>query len=266
MGILANILQLRHKAEESITSLPALTMKAEKISANIMHGMHAQKKAGSGEKFWQFREYNQTDRPQDIDWRQSAKTDNIYIKQKEWQTTQKTFLWCASGSSMHFTSTPDSYTKQDCAHVIALALALILKQSEEQIGLFGDIKTGRSEEKIQKIGEALFARSTINEELPLTQNFALPNHASFIGIGDFLSGVDDIERALTPIAEHAENALIIQVLDPAEINLNYQGRVRFRGLLFETNIKNALINISNTYNPFAMSKDGYMPFTKQILT
>lgn len=230
MGRLSDILHLRRKAEHHVSDLPALMIKAEKISANIMHGMHAQRKAGSGEKFWQFREYQETDRPQDIDWRQSAKTDQVLIKQREWQTTQRTYLWCASGASMDFTSSPKHYTKQDTAHIIALSLALLLRQSEEQIGLFGDLKTGHSEDKIQNIGQLLLQQSAANAPLPDTMHFALPRHASFIGIGDFLSPIEDITRSMASVSANAENGLLIQILDPAELNLSYKGRVRFRGI------------------------------------
>ena len=230
MGRLSDILHLRREAEHHVSDLPALMIKAEKISANIMHGMHAQRKAGSGEKFWQFREYQETDRPQDIDWRQSAKTDQVLVKQREWQTTQRTYLWCASGASMDFTSSPKQYTKQDTTHIIALSLALLLRQSEEQIGLFGDLKTGHSEDKIQNIGQLLLQQSAVNARLPDTDNFALPRHASFIGVGDFLSPIDDITHSMSSVSANAENGLLIQILDPAELDLRYKGRVRFRGM------------------------------------
>ncbi|PCI99672.1 MAG: DUF58 domain-containing protein [Alphaproteobacteria bacterium] len=230
MGRLSDILHLRREAEHHVSDLPALMIKAEKISANIMHGMHAQRKAGSGEKFWQFREYQETDRPQDIDWRQSAKTDQVLVKQREWQTTQRTYLWCASGASMDFASSSKHYTKQDTAHIIALSLALLLRQSEEQIGLFGDLKTGHSEDKIQNIGQLLLQQSPINAPLPDTTHFALPRHASFIGIGDFLSPIEDITRSMASVSTNAENGLLIQILDLAELELSYKGRVRFRGI------------------------------------
>ncbi len=232
MGRLADILALRGEAEHSVSTLPALMMAAEKISATVMSGLHAQRKAGSGEKFWQFRDYHTTDQPQDIDWRQSAKTDRVFIKEKEWQTTQRTYLWCATGASMHFTSDRKRYSKREVAQILTLSLALLLRQSEEQVGLFGDIKTGRSEEKMQKIGQNLFEDSDAGDtgSLPPSMHFSLPRHASFVGISDFLSSVEDIAHSFMPIAPSAQNALIIQVLDPAEIDLTYQGRVRFRGL------------------------------------
>ena len=238
MERLSDILLLRREAEYAASTLPSLMMAAETISASLSHGIHAQRKSGPGETFWQFREYHPTDRPQDIDWRQSAKTDHVLIKQREWQTTQKTYLWCASGTSMDFSSDPKRYNKQGTAHIILLALALLLRQAEEQIGVFGDIKTGRSEETMQKIAQFLLDRVHTEEPLPSSMDFALPAHTSFIGVGDFLSPVEEIEQSFSALAATAKNALIVQVLDPAELDLPYRGRIRFRGASHEETVNN----------------------------
>ena len=75
------------RAERDAAHLPDMQLRAEKAAQSIFNADHNQHKTGTGEKFWQYREYIFGDRPQDIDWRQSAKGDRIYIRQKEWQTT-----------------------------------------------------------------------------------------------------------------------------------------------------------------------------------
>ncbi len=228
MKILRDILKLRHEAEREICTLPALMMAAEKISGSILHGVHSQGKSGAGEEFWQFREYQDTDCPQDIDWRQSAKSDTIFTKQKEWQTTQKTYIWCASGSSMDYSSSNKIYNKQAVAQITSMSLALLLRRSEEQVGLFGDLKTGNSEDKMQKIANILLNKSNIEAILPNSTDFTLPNHSPFIGIGDFLSPIGEITDNFARISHSAKAGFIIQILDPAEIELPYNGRVEFK--------------------------------------
>lgn len=230
MDIVSKITNLRERAERSVISLPALMIKSETLADNIIHGDHAKRKAGSGEKFWQFREYDTSDRPQDIDWRQSAKTDQVYIKQKEWQITRKVFLWCASGQSMDYQSDNSKYTKQENAQIICLALALLLSRAKEQIGIYGQAQTGRSEETLEKIARLLHNKATQDDILPDTDAVRLPKHAYFIGVGDFLSPIEDIKRQFDMISGQTQNAVIIQVLDPAEQNLSYTGRVKFKGL------------------------------------
>lgn len=226
MESLKNFLHLRREAERASASLPALVMAADKIASSVFHGDHSQRKTGTGEKFWQFREYSAGDRPQDIDWRQSGKTDEIYIKQKEWQTSQKTYLWCASDKGMDFSSSRRLRTKKENARILTLALALLLTRAEEQVGFFGDNKTGRSERTLQKIGQLLLDDSASNS-LPASHIFSLPMSCSFIAVGDFLSSMPDIESCFSNIAANVHNALLVQILDPSELDLNFEGRVLF---------------------------------------
>ena len=130
---------------------------------------------------------------------------------------------------MDFSSHKKLYSKQATAQIITLCLALLLRQSEEQVGLFGDLKTGKSDDEMQKIGDILLNKANIEDILPNIRDFTLPNNASFIASGDFLSPIEDISDNFASIAPNVQSALVIQILDPAEIELSYKGRVKFIG-------------------------------------
>jgi len=216
---------LRRRAEEESAGLPALMANAEKAAHSILTGEHAQRKSGNGEKFWQFREYDPTDRPQDIDWRQSAKSDRIFVRQKEQQTMQTVLFWCAAGSGMDYSSTPSRPTKQQDAVTVALALAILMKNANEQIGLLdGTMYPGRSDMALQIMGQR-FLDADSSGDLPVAAN--IPPHADIILCGDFLSPPEQIEAALRPLAARANNGIIIQTLDPAELSLPFAGRAIF---------------------------------------
>lgn len=225
MRFMPSFIKLREQAEQAVTTLPNILIHAEKLADSILHGEHTRRKAGTGEKFWQYREYVEGDRPQDIDWRQSAKTDQVFIKQKEWQITRKTFFWCNISGSMAFQSKTASFLKQDYARILTLSLAILLRKNKEQIGIYGQPQSGRSEKMIETIGHALFEKQRY--DLPADNISALPKDAYFIGIGDFLNPYEDIEKSLDRVAQRTENALIIQILDPAELSLPFEGRVEF---------------------------------------
>ena len=151
-----SFLNYRYKAEDAVAGLPGLVTTAEKAAASILAGGHTQRKPGMGEKFWQFRDYDVADRPQDIDWRQSAKGDRLFVREKEWQTTQTALLWCQRDAGMDYRSDDKLPKKQDAAMVLTLALGLLLSRAGEQIApLEGSALPGRSELAIQKLGEAL---------------------------------------------------------------------------------------------------------------
>lgn len=247
MGAINTILSLRKKAEESILSVYALLAKADKATANILQGEHAKKKEGSGEKFWQYKEYQIGDRPQDIDWRQSAKGDKVYTKQKEWQVSQKVMFWCNQSSSMNYKSSSALYSKQETAQIITLALALLFQKSGELVGVLGLDSVGRSQKAIEDIATFLCldqdkkaktpkpssledAKNNNAENQPIDgfqNSFTIPKNCFLVLIGDFLDPIENIEKQMQSLRASTEHCTFIQILDPSEKELPYSGRVIF---------------------------------------
>lgn len=214
---------LRQRAEDATAHLSFLMAEADKAVASVLHGEHRQRKSGSGERFWQFREYHPGDRPQDIDWRQSGKTDKVYIRQKEWQTNQSATLWCSRSNSMDFQSRDDIQSKGEAAKIITLAIALLLTHGGEEVGLLGSPPKGRSQAALQTLADMLMKKNG-DETLPGED---AQRNASLFLTGDFLDPVNQIETRFKNLAAQSGSGFVIQILDPAEIELPYDGRVIF---------------------------------------
>ena len=58
----------------------------------------------------------------------------------------------------------------------------------------------------------------------------LPRHGTVVLFSDFLSPLDEIRALIGRFAAVPVTGYLLQILDPAETALPYQGRVRFRGL------------------------------------
>ncbi len=218
------LLRFRKTAEETAAALPALMALAQKAASSILHGGHARRKAGSGENFWQFREYQTGDRPQDIDWRQSAKTDRVFIREREEQGTQVTAFWMAGHKGMNFSSSAEFLTKAQTGTVIALALGILLQHSGELLAVFGQKQPGRSQGALEKIGRALLDE---NRGGPIPDSIEFTRGAMTVLIGDFLSNINEIETSISQITSKSADILLIQILDPAECDLPYGGRAIF---------------------------------------
>ncbi len=219
-------LPLRHRAEAAASSLPDLLAASEKAAAAVLSGDHRQRKPGMGERFWQFRDYDPSDRPQDIDWRQSAKGDRVFVRQKEWQTAQTALLWVQNDKGMTFRSAPALPDKRTDAIVLALALSLLLTRRGELVGLLdGSHRPGRNAPSLQMLGEDLMRMESGPLPRPAVQR--IPANASIILIGDFLADIEETRRCMDMLAARAPNGLMIQVLDPAEISLPFSGRMIF---------------------------------------
>ncbi len=219
-------LPLRHRAEAASAGLPDLIAAAEKAAATVLSGDHRQRRPGMGERFWQFREYDPSDRPQDIDWRQSGKGDRVFVRQKEWQTAQTVLFWLQGTKGMRYRSTHALPEKRTEGIVLALALSLMLNRRGELTGLLDNgHRPGRNAPSLQMFAEDLMRDNGTALPHPAIQR--IPAHASLILIGDFLSDTEEIRRTLDALAARAPNGVMVQVLDPAEIALPFSGRVIF---------------------------------------
>ena len=93
--------------------LPALLVEASRVAQTVAHGIHGRRRAGPGETFWQFRHYTQGDSAPSIDWRRSASSDHLYIREREWEAAHTVRLWPDLSPSMVFRSHLAPESKRD---------------------------------------------------------------------------------------------------------------------------------------------------------
>ncbi len=217
---------MRATAEALAARLPALQVAAERVASTVAQGVHGRRRIGTGDSFWQFRPYVSGDAGARIDWKQSAKSDRTYVRDMEWEAAQTVCLWRDASPSMAWRSAPALPEKRERAELLLLALASLLFRAGEQVRLIGvDGRTfaGR------------FALDAVERALPASEGgtpppVSLPRHAGAVLLGDFLGPVDEIRAAVRRLSETPVRAHLVMVLDPAELALPYDGRVRFRGL------------------------------------
>ena len=217
-------LPLRHRAEDAAAEMPGLILAAERAAATLFPGGQLQRKAGSGERFWQFRDYTPGDRPQSIDWRQSAKGDRIFVREKEQQLLRTATLWVQAGAGMDYRSRRALPTKRDDAVVLALAIAILLERQGEQVAVLGsDRPPARAPGIVPMVAETL-----LQPDIAAAIDAAMPARgSSVVLIGDFLDPIERTAGRLRRMAASRAPGLMIQVLDPAERSLPFSGRVIF---------------------------------------
>jgi uncharacterized protein (DUF58 family) len=108
---------------------------ADHLASSVSLGVHGRRKTGMGESFWQFRRYAPTDAISRIDWRQSAKSQHLFVREREWEAAQTVWFWRDSGAGMDFKS--GSVSKRERADLLLLALASLLVRGGERVGLMG---------------------------------------------------------------------------------------------------------------------------------
>ena len=72
--------------------------------------------------------------------------------------------------------------------------------------------------------------SSTEQKFSIPPPAALPAHAHVVLVSDFLAPPDGLKAAINRFAGADCRGHLIQVLDPAELDLPYAGRVRFEGV------------------------------------
>jgi uncharacterized protein (DUF58 family) len=225
----AGVFKLEGEAHALADRLPDLLLESLKVANTVAHGIHGRRRAGTGETFWQFRQFQGGDPATVIDWRRSASSDTLYVREREWEASHTFWLWPDVSASMAFRSHLAPVEKRDRAVVLTLAVAEMLVRAGERVALLGLTPPLASRKATSRLAEALAANE--GAEAPrasLPPKARLSRFSSAILVGDFLDPAEAIIRRLNEMAEGGVQGHLIQVLDPAEETLAYEGRVEFR--------------------------------------
>ncbi len=219
---------LTRPAEAMGAHLPPLMVTAERVAATVAQGVHGRRRVGQGDSFWQFRPFLPGDTAARIDWRVSARANRTFVRETEWEAAQTVCLWRDGGASMRWKSRAAPVEKADRAGLILLALAALLLRGGERVRLLAPGSRplhGRA--GLERLADEL-ERSTAGDGIP--PDLAVPRHASVVLIGDLLAPLETLAARIAGLAAMPAGGTVLQVLDPAEIMLPYQGRVRFQGM------------------------------------
>jgi len=223
---MADPVRLQHRAEQAASALPPLLVAAQRVAATVAQGVHGRRRVGQGETFWQFRQYQPGDSAQRIDWRESAKSQRVYVRETEWEAAQSVWLWRDASASMDYASSRALPSKRERADLLTLALAALLLRGGERVTLLGSgVAPSHGRAVLNRMALQLGGTGA---GLPAVE--PLPRHGQLVLVGDFLAALQEIEAVVAGYAAMGLKGYLLQVLDPSEETLPFEGRVRFEGL------------------------------------
>ena len=209
------------RAEAATGALPPLVVAAERVAATVMGGVHGRRRAGQGDAFWQFRPHLPGDGAGRVDWRQSAKTDRLYVREREWEAAQTVALWRDAGAGMDWSGHRARATKRERAELVLLALGSLLLRGGERVRLFGGARS------LSGRGALVTLAGELERGSGPPEDPRLPRNGRAVLLGDFLGPLEGTRRAVSALAAQGVRGHLVQVLDPAEETLPFTGRVRF---------------------------------------
>jgi uncharacterized protein (DUF58 family) len=206
-------------------AMPRLILEARRVAATVIHGLHGRRRAGPGENFWQYRRFVSGEPASRVDWRRSARDDHLYVREQEWEAAHTVWIWPDRSPSMVFASPLVRDTKLYRALVIALALAEVLVESGERVGIPGLMRPTGSRNVIQRMAQAIIHDRSERGSLP--PNFMPSPLAEIVLLSDFWSDIADVRRMMTQLSGSGARGHLVQIVDPAEETFPYWGRIEF---------------------------------------
>ena len=228
---------LEASAVELASKMPELLISARNVSHSMTYGLHGRKKAGPGDTFWQFRKYDNGDSFNQIDWRKSANSSTLFVREKEWEAAHTIWLWPELSPSMMFQSHIADTTKRERALILMFALCNLLIQSGERVGILGlsdPMTHHRTSEKMAQIISIALAKNPEWPDMP--PEIPVSTLSECIILSDCLVEQNKLMERYKKITSNGAKGHIIQILDPAEETFPYRGRTEFHSYHEDTNI------------------------------
>src|ERR1700674_1040026 len=207
------------------SNMPRLILEARRIAATIIHGLHGRRRAGSGENFWQYRRFVSGEPAQRVDWRRSGRDDHLYVREQEWEAAHTVWIWPDRSPSMSFASTLAHEAKLDRALVIAFALAEVLVEGGERIGVPGLTRPTASRTVVDRLAQAMLHDPTQRTSLP--PSFSPSPLSEVVVLSDLWSPMPEVRQTIAQLSSSGAHGHVVQIVDPAEETFPYSGRVEF---------------------------------------
>lgn len=226
-------------ADDTYANLPLrIQLLIEKVSQGLPeYGPRKLRRSGPGMEFFEAREYMPGhDDPRKINARLSARTEKDMVIDKEAEIRQHFYLWRDSSPSMQFASEKAPFSKKEAAEIMLLAFAKTLAKNEEMIGILDKKGMYRGGKASDLLAEHLAEVTILTADMPFVER-KLPRHSNVLLFSDFMVDPNEIREGLSHLQGIDLKGTLVIVLDPQEVDFNFEGTVEFEGLEGEGEIE-----------------------------
>ena len=126
---------------------------------------------------------------------------------------------------MEFSSSLSEWSKLDRALVVSFALAEVLVQGGERVGIPELMRPTANRNVIESMAQRIVHDTREHPSLP--PNFAPAAFSEVVLLSDFWSPIAEFRQIIGQLAANGARGHVVQVVDPAEETFPYAGRVEF---------------------------------------
>ncbi len=227
-------------------SLGPLRIRSKLVAEGIYAGAHKSARRGAGIEFGGHRAYVPGDDLRWIDRRSLLRHDRLLVRQFETETERALRLVVDASASMAYRGSRAQGSKLAMAALVATVLARISVASGDPVGLAyiaGEgaravpVAGGRegfdwvlgSLEEVECSGDARRDPSLLDRSL-MALSRAARRGSVVVLASDLLDLPPDAPTLVSSLALRGRSVVVLQVLDPDEVDLPFEGTVRLRSL------------------------------------
>jgi len=222
-----------------LAGISNLYLRARWVVEGMMSGIHKSRAKGFSVEFEEHREYSPGDEIRRIDWKALGKFDRYFIKEYEDETNLRAYLLLDASASMNYAS--DGVTKFDYACTLTASLAYLILKQQDAAGLvtFSDrieafVPPRAKRDYLMQILHALEKRGPGGETKvgKILDDIAgqIKRRGLIVLVSDLLDEPGEILKGLRQFRFKGNDVIVFHLLDPAELNLPFDGNILFEDL------------------------------------
>lgn len=231
-------------------------MVAREVVEGLRVGSHRSPLRGFSTEFAHHHQYAPGDPIRSIDWRVFGRTQRYYTKLYEAETNFDCHILVDSSASMSYGS--GKVSKLEYAKFLAASIAYMVLKQRDSVGLSvfdSEVRSYMPPRSSMSVILEIDRMLRVTKPVPKTtiakqlHDIALlMKRRSFVVlISDLFSDVDDIMAGLDHIKFDGHNVVVIQTLDPYELEFPFKGTWRFEGLEGEEPLTTQTDRIKESY-------------------
>lgn len=214
----------------ALLAIRDLELRARVVVEGLWSGLHRSPFSGFSVEFTEYRQYVAGDDLRHLDWKVLARTDREYLRKFEDETNLRCHVLFDQSGSMAFGSL--GYPKSEYARTVAATLGCFLLQQRDMVGVtvFSDrlaehLPARWRHGQLRRLLLALeHARPGTRTRLDLALDDAarlFRKRSLVVLLSDLLSPVEEWAPALGRLLAGGHDARVLQILDPAELSLDF---------------------------------------------
>jgi uncharacterized protein (DUF58 family) len=222
-----------------LAGISNLYLRARWVVEGLLSGVHKSRAKGFSVEFEEHREYSPGDEIRRIDWKALGKFDRYFIKEYEDETNLRAYLLLDASASMNYAS--DGITKFEYGCILTASLAYLILRQQDAAGVitFSDrienfVPPRAKRDYLTQILHALETRGPAGETNvgKILDELAgqIKRRGLIILVSDLLDEPEIVLKGLRQFRFKGNDVIVFHLLDPAELDLPFDGNILFEDL------------------------------------